>query len=75
VAKLRHIDIHQCWLREQVQNGNIPVRWIPTASIPADGMTKILSVQSHRKFLAMQRMEDAEKEVTSKSGTGSEAGS
>jgi hypothetical protein len=66
VTKLRHIDIHQCWLRQQVQNGTINVNWVPTASMPADGMTKILPAQAHRNFLAMLRMQDVEKEITSK---------
>src|SRR5437762_11547507 len=30
-TKLRHIDIHGHWLRQEIQAGNIQLRWIGTA--------------------------------------------
>jgi hypothetical protein len=41
-TKLRHIDVHQHWLRQEVQDKKIDVQWVPTAKMPANGLTKIL---------------------------------
>jgi hypothetical protein len=41
-TKLRHIDIHQMWLRQEIDSGRITVEWKPTALMPADGFTKLL---------------------------------
>lgn len=50
-TKLRHVDIKHHWLREKVQDGEIAINWVATADMPADGFTKPLSVQQHRKLL------------------------
>jgi hypothetical protein len=50
-TKLKHVDIHQMWLREQVQDGNILVEWIKTADQPADGLTKPLPPERHLNFM------------------------
>lgn len=57
-TKLRHVDIHHHWLRQEVREGRIMVRWVPTASMVADGLTKMLSRQKHESFLRMLRMVD-----------------
>ena len=51
VTKLRHVDIHHHWLREQVQQDKIKITWESTHEMPADGCTKALSVAEHRKFV------------------------
>lgn len=51
-TKLRHVDIHSHWLRQETQAGNIHFRWTPTASMFADGLTKPLPRQKHRTFVA-----------------------
>lgn len=48
---LKHIDIHQNWLRQEVQLGNIHVEWIKTANMVADGFTKILPALKHAEFI------------------------
>ncbi|EDN08978.1 predicted protein [Histoplasma mississippiense (nom. inval.)] len=50
-TKLRHVDIYGNWLRERIQSGDISVRWTPTTSMPADGLTKPLSQQKQREFI------------------------
>ncbi|KAJ5674281.1 uncharacterized protein N7477_004215, partial [Penicillium maclennaniae] len=35
-TKLRHIDIHHHWLRQEIVAGNIDIAWIETNSMPAD---------------------------------------
>jgi hypothetical protein len=50
-TKLRHIDIHKHWLRQEVQAKRLRVNWIPTAEMPADGLTKALPRQKHEIFV------------------------
>jgi hypothetical protein len=60
ITKLRHVDIHQHWLREQVGEGKIKIEWIATAEMPADGFTKSLSRQKHSNFLRQLNIVDIE---------------
>ncbi|KAL1974703.1 hypothetical protein VTN31DRAFT_4907 [Thermomyces dupontii] len=56
-TQLRHVDIHQHWLRERVQDGSLSIRWVRTADMPADGLTKPLtSVQKHHRFISLLGM-------------------
>ncbi|KAI1004176.1 hypothetical protein K3495_g4031 [Podosphaera aphanis] len=41
-TKLRHIDVHQNWLRQETNRLWLDIRYIPTAEMPANGLTKIL---------------------------------
>lgn len=43
ITKLRHVDIHRHWLRQEVQRQRIKIEWIPTAEMIADGLTKPLT--------------------------------
>ncbi|KAF7452722.1 hypothetical protein A1F99_045000 [Pyrenophora tritici-repentis] len=45
-TKLRHVDTHQMWVRQEVQEGRLCVEWCPTAEMPADGLTKSLVRQN-----------------------------
>ena len=57
-TKLRHVDIHSHWLRQEVQRGSINIRWVPTKQMIADGLTKALSAGKHEAFVKMTGMED-----------------
>jgi hypothetical protein len=57
-TKLRHINIHQYWLRQEVQAGRIRINWIPTSERPANGFTKALSRQRHEKFIQQLNLID-----------------
>jgi hypothetical protein len=57
-TKLRHVDIHQFWLRQEVQAGAYSVQWVPTGEMPADGLTKSLGRQPHQAFMDMLGMRD-----------------
>ena len=57
-TKLRHVDIHRHWLRQEVQNGKIALQWLPTADMPADGLTKALSAQMHAAFVKQLNLVD-----------------
>ena len=52
-TKLRHVDIHQLWLRQEVQAKRLLVNWIPTSTMPADGLTKILTGQRFHNFIRL----------------------
>jgi hypothetical protein len=53
VTRLRHVDIHQHWLRQEVQEGRLRVDWVSTADMPADGLTKALPRQKHDDFVRL----------------------
>ena len=57
-TKLRHVDIHQHWLRERVQDKVFTVEKLSTNQILADGLTKPLSRQKHEKFVQLLGMLD-----------------
>ncbi|KAI0991046.1 hypothetical protein K3495_g17141, partial [Podosphaera aphanis] len=38
-TKLRHVDVHQNWLRQETNRLWLDIRYIPTAEMPADGLT------------------------------------
>lgn len=57
-TKLRHVDIHQMWLRQETQNGRIKAEWIGTERMIADGFTKALSKLKHAKFTEMTGLRD-----------------
>ena len=55
-TKLRHVDIHNHWLRQEVQRGTIRVEYIPSADMPADGFTKVLPAHRWKDFLGQLRL-------------------
>jgi phosphopantetheinyl transferase (holo-ACP synthase) len=57
-TKLRHVDIHQHWLRQEVLANRITLSWIPTAEMPADGLTKNLPRQKHERFIKQLNLVD-----------------
>jgi len=58
VTKLKHIDIHQHWVRQEVQENRLHIEWIPTSEMPADGLTKALPRQKHDDFIRQLRLID-----------------
>lgn len=48
---MKHVDIHQLWIRQECQAGRIKVERVPTAEMVADGFTKELPPQKHAKFI------------------------
>ena len=57
-TKLRHVDISQYWLRERTQNGDINIDWIATGDMVADGLTKLLPPQRHKRFIELLGLVD-----------------
>ena len=50
-TKLKHVDIHRHWLKQEVENGHINIKWVPTSEMAADGFTKALPRQKHEDFI------------------------
>jgi len=50
-TKMRHVDTHQMWLRQEAETGQLQVSWMATDQMPADGLTKSLSSQKHSTFV------------------------
>jgi hypothetical protein len=50
-TNLQHVDIHNHWLQQEVSNGILWVRYILSADMPADGLTKVLSANKWNAFL------------------------
>jgi ribonuclease HI len=55
---LRHVDIHQCWIRQEVQKGTILVEYIQTSNMAADGLTKLLPKSSFKAFVKQLGLTD-----------------
>jgi ribonuclease HI len=49
---LRHIDIHNCWVRQEAKKGQFEVKYLPTTQMPADGLTKALDRGKFMQFIA-----------------------
>lgn len=63
-TKLRHVDVHQCWLREQVQLKKLVVEWIPAAKMAADGFTKELGRQQFENFIKQLNLVDIASKIS-----------
>jgi hypothetical protein len=49
---LRHVDIHNCWVRQEAKKGSFEVKYLPTTEMPADGLTKALDRGKFDRFVA-----------------------
>jgi hypothetical protein len=58
VTKLKHVDIHQSWLRQEAERGTLKIDWLSTNDMPADGFTKALGPQKHATFIKQLNMVD-----------------
>jgi len=57
-TKLRHVDIHQHWLRQEIQEGRLNVEWVSTTDMKADGFTKPLTRQPFERFVRQLNLID-----------------
>lgn len=59
-TKLKHVDIAQCWLKESVQLGHLSVKYLPTAQMIVDGLTKFFPPrENHALFVKQLDLVDA----------------
>ena len=59
-TKLRHVDIHHHWLRQEVQRGKIRVEYVQSDKMIADGLTKALPPGRWEVFLQQLGLEKPE---------------
>ncbi|OHW89539.1 retrotransposon hobase [Colletotrichum incanum] len=57
-TRLRHVDIHHHWLRQEIAEGRIDVAYTPSAELMADGLTKALPRQKWPDFLQQLGLTD-----------------
>jgi hypothetical protein len=57
-TKLKHVDIHKHWLKQEIQTNRISVNWCSTAEMSADDFIKVLSRQKHEEFLRQLHLID-----------------
>lgn len=64
-TKLRHVDIHNHWIRQEVFEGRIKMEYVQSADMIADGLTKVLPGSKWEGFLQQLGLVNIEtKEVT-----------
>ena len=56
IIKLRHVNIHDHWLRQKIIKRTIKVAWIETIEIVANDFIKALRSQRHRDFVKLLKM-------------------
>ena len=52
-TKMRHVDIHSHWLRQEIARKAISIHYVQSAKILADGFTKALPIQRHKEFISL----------------------
>ncbi len=57
-TKLRHVDIHNHWLRQEHAEKRVLFQWTATKNMMADGLTKALPRQRHEEFIRLIRLDD-----------------
>ena len=56
--KVKHVDIHQLWIWQEVAAGRLDVIWVPTNEMLADRLTKILPRQKFQEFVRLLELTD-----------------
>ena len=69
VTKLRHVDIHNHWLRQEHARGSIILRWKATKDMIADGLTKALPGQRFQNFVDMIGLVDIQEQLQAEKET------
>ena len=57
-TKLRHVDIHNLWLRQEYAKGAFQLTYLATKDMPADGLTKNLSRAKFEHFKSLLNLQD-----------------
>jgi hypothetical protein len=58
-TQLRHVNIQNMWLRQEHIKGSFKVEYLETSIMPANGLTKALTQQQHKKFVRLLNMQDS----------------
>ena len=57
-TSLRHVDIYNHWLRQEVQKNLITVEYTESARMMADGLTKVLTNNAFDRFVEQMNLKD-----------------
>ena len=57
-TKLRHMDIYNHWLSQEVQNRMISIEYTENAWMMADGLTKVLQNNNFSRFVEQMNLRD-----------------
>ncbi|KAE9572511.1 hypothetical protein CGMCC3_g11506 [Colletotrichum fructicola] len=57
-TRLRHVDIHNHWLRQEIAEHRVSVAYTPSAQLMADGLTKALALPQFKIFCQQLRLSD-----------------
>jgi hypothetical protein len=68
-TKLKHVDIHEHWLRQKIQTNRINVNWCSTTKMSANDFIKMLSRQKHEEFLKQLHLIDITHLINQKRST------
>ncbi len=53
---LRHVDIHNCWVRQETKKGSFEVKYLSTNQMLADRLTKTLDKGKFKQFVTQLRL-------------------
>jgi hypothetical protein len=62
-TKLRHVDIHNHWLRQEISSGQIVVDYTPSQDMLADGFTKALQNNAFSNFVRQLGLVDIQEQL------------
>jgi hypothetical protein len=65
-TKLRHVDIHNHWLRQETSSGRIKVEYTPSQDMLADGFTKALQNNAFSHFVQQLGLVDIQDRLDQK---------
>ncbi|KYK57498.1 reverse transcriptase family protein [Drechmeria coniospora] len=63
-TKLRHVDIQNMWLKQEYSKGRFLIEYMPTNTMPADGLTKALPRGKFLHFRALLGLKDVTGRIT-----------
>ena len=67
-TKLRHVDIHNLWARQEHRKGTFSVEYLPSKDMPADGLTKALNRVQFERFRGILNFANVEHHIDNTKG-------
>lgn len=69
---LKHVNIHDCWSRQEYVKGSFKIKYTPTSQIAADGLTKLLPRQKFLHFRQLLDLKDVKSRLVKETDSDSE---
>ena len=61
---MKHIDVPRLWMRQEYRRGTVNLKYIASADMPADGLTKALTKQQLHRFYQQINLVDIQPLLT-----------